>query len=340
MSQAMAKTPQKLWQAGVCGTLFLAFTPLNAQNLVPNPSFELYDECPTTIGFIPTDRPTGWYGWSETPDYFNSCAGTEGGLDTILGVPFNILAYQPAWDGEAYIGLYGVFLPYDYREHVGAQLLEPMLVGETYEVSFRVNLAAGGSDYVFDGAGCNNIGALFTMESNAWYAGPPTLPGPPLAFRDYAHVFSTDVILDTVGWTLVTGSFVADSAYAHIVLGNFFQDSLTTVVLGELGYGTAYYLIDSVSVTCQSPGCFHTGISVDSRKGSTITHDPTTRTIRITGEPGKVYNVVDALGRQVSGGITRSSIEHLTTVGWRDGVYILRVGNGEFRSWLKVVVQQ
>lgn len=317
--------------------LFVALPHCDAQNLVPNPSFELYDQCPTTLGFISTDRPTGWFGWTESPDYFNGCAGPQGGLDTSLGVPFNTVAFQQAWSGQAYIGLYGVFLPYEYREHAGAQLMEPMIVGETYKISFRVNLATGGSNYEFDGAGCNKIGALFTMESNAWYADPPALPGPPMAFRDFAHVYSTDVILDTVGWTLVSGSMVADSAYEYIVLGNFFHDSLTTVVPGALGYETTYYLIDSVSVICQSSGCFHTGIGVDQVADISNSYDYSSRTIVIAGECGEMYSVFDAVGRQVEVGRTRSTTEYISTEGWRDGVYILRTEAG---SWLKVVVQK
>lgn len=338
--QAMLTISKNLRWAFVCGMLFFAINPLSAQNLVPNPSFELFDLCPTTLGFISTDRPSSWYGWTESPDYFNSCVGSEGGLDTSLGVPFNTMAFQPAWSGQAYIGLFGVFLPYDYREHAGAQLLEPMVVGETYQISFRVNLAFGGSNYEFDGAGCNNIGALFTMESNAWYAGPPAPVGPPMAFRDYAHVYNTEVILDTVGWTLVSGSFVADSAYAHIVLGNFFHDSLTTVVPGEFGYGTAYYLIDSVSVICQTPGCFHTGIAAVQQAGTTISYDPITHTICFAGESGQVFSVVDGLGRQVFEGRTQSPVEQISTLDWRDGLYVLRTGSGDVTRWLKVVVQQ
>ena len=46
---------------------------LNAQNLVPNPSFETNTACPTTWGRIPDAPP--WQipaGHSGTADYFNT----------------------------------------------------------------------------------------------------------------------------------------------------------------------------------------------------------------------------------------------------------------------------
>ena len=38
-------------------------------------------------------------------------------------------------------------------------------------------------------------------------------------------VYSNTVSMDTLNWTRVFGSFVADSAYTHILLGNFFADA-------------------------------------------------------------------------------------------------------------------
>ncbi|MBK7383820.1 MAG: hypothetical protein IPP83_12350 [Flavobacteriales bacterium] len=239
--------------------LFVALPRCEAQNLVPNPSFEQLDTCPYSIGFQVGDRPIHWYSWLNSPDYFHSCAQAVNGVDTLVGVPRNGWTFQHAWEGSAYVGMYSWGLG-DFREYVGAELLEPLVVGCTYQLRFRVNPAADGTYWLQDGGtACDNVGLLFTTGSNAWY----TLEGPPFPFRNFAHLYTTFPVSDTVAWTLVEGAFVADSAYSHIVLGNFFADSLTTALpIGNPNpwTGVTYYLIDGVEVIPITPGCHGVGV--------------------------------------------------------------------------------
>jgi hypothetical protein len=67
-------------------TLFLSvYSRINAQNLVPNPSFEEYSICPDGTSQI--DRATHWMPFRHTPDYHNACDESE-----IVGVPNSIAA--------------------------------------------------------------------------------------------------------------------------------------------------------------------------------------------------------------------------------------------------------
>lgn len=244
------------------GCCLLPVVPLRCEaqgNLVPNPSFELRDTCPYTVGFQEGDRPKYWFSWYNSPDYFHSCAGALQGIDTLVDVPTNGWSFQNAYEGDAYVGMYAYDGDLDeYREYVGAELMEPLVVGCSYQVRFRTNPAFDGSYWLPDGGGaCNNIGVLFCTTSNAWSG----ITGPAFGFRNDAHVFSTGVITDTLAWTLVEGTFTADSAYAYVVLGNFFTDALTT------GYANAgswtditYYLIDSLSVTPIDADCHNVGV--------------------------------------------------------------------------------
>ncbi|MBL0126044.1 MAG: hypothetical protein IPP83_01025 [Flavobacteriales bacterium] len=243
-----------------CCLLFFAALRCSAQNLVPNPSFELLDTCPYTVGFQEGDRPQGWFSWYNSPEYFHSCAGALQNIDTLVDVPQNGWTFQYAWEGNAYVGIYAYDGGLDeYREYVGAELVEPLVIGCAYQVRFRTNPAFNGSYWLLGGGGvCNNIGLLFTTTSNAWSG----LSGPAFGLRNYAHSYSSAVITDTVAWTLVEGTFLADSAYAYVVLGNFFSDALTT------GYANAgswtditYYLIDSVSVSPVNATCHGVGLS-------------------------------------------------------------------------------
>lgn len=54
----------------------------NAQNLVPNPSFEEFDDCPFLPGQI--EEATGWFDIIGGCDYFHTC-GSNG-----YGVPVNL----------------------------------------------------------------------------------------------------------------------------------------------------------------------------------------------------------------------------------------------------------
>ncbi|MCE9539031.1 MAG: hypothetical protein K8R85_07425 [Bacteroidetes bacterium] len=81
--------------------LIFSFTFLNAQNLVPNPSFEQYSSCPNTECGI--SLAAGWYSAGYTPDYYNSCGSPSGPFE--FGVPQNAVGYQHPASGNAYVGI-------------------------------------------------------------------------------------------------------------------------------------------------------------------------------------------------------------------------------------------
>ena len=107
-----------------------------AQNLVPNFGFEQYSTCPST-----EDQVQFCDGWSKysasstTPDYYNDCSSSS-----TMGVPQNASFYQP--DNRncgAYMALYTWTNPImNYREHIGVQLSQPLVIGQKYFLSFSV----------------------------------------------------------------------------------------------------------------------------------------------------------------------------------------------------------
>ena len=117
--------------------LFVTAPRCEAQNLVPNGSFEEIDSCPPYpfyFGFQESSKPLHWENWFKSPDYFNAC---EGSSDSVAGVPENLLGRQEAFDGNSYIGMwtYGNFGNI-YREYAGTELTEPLVVGQTYSLVF------------------------------------------------------------------------------------------------------------------------------------------------------------------------------------------------------------
>jgi hypothetical protein len=258
-----------------------------------------------------------------------------------MGVPQNGVAFQYPEDGQAYAGFYAFDINDQYREYIGVPLTLPLTVGNTYYASFWVNIATSGLDGYVGGA-CNNMGLLFTMNSNAWTA-PTTWPsGPAFPFRNYAHLYRQEVLTDTANWTLVSGSFVTDSAYQYVVLGNFFDNAHTQVVpIAPLNGENAYCLIDNVCVSSSPNSCDVTGIDEITGPGrATAWVDGGAGELIVTWPGHARYGgeVVDMAGRKVWVSETSADQLHLTISTLNAGMYIVRLKQGEESSFVKFVI--
>ena len=220
--------------------LILTYGLCNGQNLAPNPSFEDNDSC--------TQLPL----WTEinSADYFDACFNYT---------PQNPFGFQYPASGDAYMGFFthgnGSAIP-DYRELIGGPLLVPLIVGQKYFVSLKVNLANNPT------AQCatNNIGVLFT---NKIYPKDTVILQPNTPFiNNHAHVHTSNIISDTFNWTTISGSFMSDSVYHYIYIGNFFDDEHTDSILLDGDACNSYYFLDDICVSTDSLGCFPaTGIN-------------------------------------------------------------------------------
>ncbi|MDQ3193161.1 MAG: T9SS type A sorting domain-containing protein [Bacteroidota bacterium] len=210
---------------------FLLPTGLFAQqNLVPNPSFEDTVSCPDFPGQV--DKAVGWSTYRETPDYFNSCSSSS-----IVSVPENLAGHQYPSSGNAYCG-FQTFSNSNFREFLGRQLSEPMVIGETYNVSFKTVRAHGG----VVGARCatNKTGIRFSTVPFSFNSPAPV--------DNFAHIYTNDIITDTLNWTTISGTFTADFAYQYIIIGNFFDDNNTDTLWIFGNSCRAYYYVDDIVV--------------------------------------------------------------------------------------------
>jgi hypothetical protein len=218
---------------------FYFFLPLlcnmqrvTAQNLVPNPSFEIYDTCPN--GQCQVIYATGWEIYSLTPDYFNACAST-------WSVPKNPAGYQLAASGNGYTGIYCGGPDYTEREYFGTTLTSPLIIGKQYQIKMKVV----STEKSIQGYFCNNLGVLFSTVS---YAYPCDQLIPNLLPQNFAHIYSSDIISDTVNWVTISGILTADSAYSYLIIGNFFDNANTQFsAFDSTGFG-AYYFLDDIEV--------------------------------------------------------------------------------------------
>lgn len=222
----------------ICIILLLLPLIATTQNLVPNGSFEVTGDCPVDLHDL---ELLGWQHWLASPNCFNACSPSLNQLDSLFDVPTNGFGYQYAATGDGYIGL-GTYgqpgISDNAREYAGVQLLAPLMVDTPYHVSFKTCLALNGFYWQLNHAS-NNIGIIFTPNGYDWLDSPMPIP-------NEAHLYSTEVIEDTTNWTLIEGVFIADEAYTHIGVGNFFDSANTEYIQYQNGLGAYYYVDDLV----------------------------------------------------------------------------------------------
>lgn len=227
--------------------LFIMAVNGYGQNLVPNPSFEDYSLCPDNWAQI--DRVDNWEAYKGSPDYFNSCEPTNS-----FSTPQNLMGNQIPVSGNSYTGLilYSKVIS-NGDEIIGTQLTQNLQIGIKYYLSFKIILKYNNAFSVC--CGNNKIGAKFSTQSYS-------TPNPP-SINNSAHIWTDSIITDTLNWTQVFGSFVADSSYSNLMIGNFFSnaniDTNDLVGSGEF----SYYFFDDVCVSTDSSFCanyIYTGI--------------------------------------------------------------------------------
>jgi hypothetical protein len=204
---------------------------LNAQNLVPNYSFEVYTSCPTSSSQVSFAVP--WTGTNNSTDYFNSCAPP-----CFISVPCqNSISFQYAKTGDAFAGMWFLHGLIDYREYLQTKLLDTLLPSMCYKVSFFLN-NHNSAKYAI-----NNFGVYFSTDTftTVWNPAPyiPQVLG-----------FNNEIINDTLNWIEISGLYIANGGEEYITIGNFSDDANTDTL--DTGNGTssggAYYFIDDVSV--------------------------------------------------------------------------------------------
>lgn len=214
---------------------------------MPNPSFEDYSLCPGLNGGN-ANTLNYWDIDINTVDNFNSC-------DTIYpfnaGVPYNAFGNQCASTGNGYAGLYfyGSNGFEDAREMFGGSLISPLVVGQKYYISFKVSSAE--SSYSVN----NNLGMRFTNRNLINSANAQIILPPPF-IDNAAHIFSNTIVVDTLGWTQIKGSFVADSAYNNFLFGCFYDyNHIDTILKPGFNFCKSYYYLDDVCLSTDSLLC-------------------------------------------------------------------------------------
>lgn len=206
------------------------------QNLLENGGFELYNALPTNV--MQSDLCVGWskcnLGGGGSPDYFH-VNGTG-----LVQLPNSFYATVQAHGGSAIMGLITYHgLSTNFREYLSHALVSPLVVGATYNVQFFLSNGMYNGNY--GGCGSNHFGMAFsTIQCQQNGTSPMDFMIP--QYSENAIFYHND-------WQQVNFSFVADSAYQYLTIGNFTSNANTLFQNVENSpTDIAYFFVDDIQV--------------------------------------------------------------------------------------------
>ena len=322
------------------GLLFSYFTRAQI-NLVPNNSFEVIDTCPTPIyGSSPSQFSKYWFDIKNTPDYFTNCPG----VNPAYQPPSNSFGYQCPANGGSYMGIYSFAkINPGVQEVFSSRLNDSLIKNIKYYISFKAVLANinGVSAYY----ATSKLGIKFFTK----------LPNHITTFttstdkyvNNFAHFYTNQIITDTLNWSKIKGSFISDSNYKYVAVGNFFSyiNSDTTQI--NSGGGWAYYFIDDVCVssdsnTCNIPNqtvCMSTAIhEISAEKFIYLAPNPCKEFFYVMGInetiPFKIYN---SIGKTVKQGFLKEK-EEIIINDLPPSVYFIELKNQNILITKKIII--
>ncbi len=271
------------------------------QNLVSNPSFEDSVQCPNNFAQI--SYAVGWSGFST--EYFNSCNPS---LTQMEG-------FQSAATGQGFAGLI-IYMDssyhFHYREFVQTTLTTPLIPGVKYYASLKTSLA--GKSIMT----ASNLGLLFSTHLLPIDTSAPNC--------NCSQVYFRAIINDTLNWTIISGSFIADSAYQYVRVGNFF-DNAHTAFTGSSS--TAYYFVDDICVSTDSLACSPiTGINPMTSGESNLFPNPFCNLLNIQSRGINTVILYDITSKE----LLRKTIAGTATINTEQlsrGIYYYEIRNTE-----------
>jgi len=305
--------------------LFLIILPLFAQsqNLVPNPSFEEYLECPYSSAEL-HNQVIDWYSWQESPDFFHACSNELVGL---AGVPSNVWGHQWPITGEGYAAVYTYAHHFeDGREYIASPLIQSLELGDQYYVFFHASQYDGGVEYD-SWCATSNIGIRF-FKDPSYSASNPFNPFTP---DNFAHINYSDILNDTTNWTKIEGWITADDAYNWVAIGNFFDDSQTQIeVLNDENRCFGIYYIENVCVAKTPQECDYLLSQLESSSSINVINifpNPVESQLQVQSSYQFIneIKVFNAIGQLVFGSNQKENKVIIETGQWSGGLYILEV---------------
>jgi hypothetical protein len=188
------------------------FSAFSQINLVPNPSFEIYDTCPnSSTGYGQICRAVPWFDtYSPNPincggstDFFHVCEGS------VPNTPTG--SYQQPRSGNGFAHALILVRNQDlYREYFEVELINALIPNKKYCGSFYITFTLN----QYSQFSCDCITASFSNDTLKQYGSFDIINAP-------THIKSQTIITDTVNWQLIKGVFTAGGGEKFMTVGCF-----------------------------------------------------------------------------------------------------------------------
>jgi hypothetical protein len=193
-------------------TLLFKFSNAQIANYISNGGFENYTSC---SGFNAINVVKNWR--SIDSSFF---AGVLYNNYCFSNIPSSTFGYQLPRNGNGYVLTDFLCQPpqcsaTSNRGYFRNRLKSNLIAGKVYCVKFYVNIG-NNSSY-----GISNFSAYFSDN----FIDTITKISIPLTYiTPQIQNLTTNIVTDTLGWSLITGTFIATGIEKHCVIGNFNSD--------------------------------------------------------------------------------------------------------------------
>ena len=305
-----------------------------SQNLIPNPSFELYSTCPNSDNSFPV------LNWNRvlpvdnsyfSNPYRNVCSAVLGNM-----VPQSFTGYQNAFDGNGYIRT-----SYSYysntnglnnkTEHFYVRLLEDLVPGREYKFKIHLNVADNSK------VSLPGFGAWFVTDSTQY-----VINNPVIQYKSNVMVYGTPqvhfstAVLDKDNWVLLEANFIAAASYKYMMIG-FFDANPSSINFHDYNnpnhaQNPTFY-IDSVSVEEVAKDL---SILENEKFLIDIFPNPTSDILFLGGIDQLLYDVqiYDMNGRFLK---EWSGVNQINISNFSEAIYLLRIKKDNSVTFEKVV---
>lgn len=290
------------------------------QNLVQNPSFEQYNQCPNDqIGCDIASIP--FWQWSKSGAAYANLCNFSDTAAVFCAAPHNVAAdgcYQYPQDGNGYalVDVIAANGTLAYRNHLQSKLVKPLDSAKCYYFSMYINLCDS------CGFATDDIGVLFVNNFI-------NVNGPNLVenFPTPQIMNLGDFITNKENWVKYEDTFTATGGENYILIGSMsIPDSISQISLptGNDWNHKATYWIDNITLI----ECDQVGINEEPKPQIKVYPNPSNGVFTIENTKPikhlKIYNSYGQLVYAESPSSTKTTVDltHLPA-----GMYLCNIDN-------------
>lgn len=162
----------------------------------------------------------------------------------------------------------------------------------------------------------------------------------PVPIDNISQIYTDSIITDSINWSKISGSFVADSNYKYVSFGNFFTDSQTSTISFDSSAYFAHYFIDDIRISTDS--IYVNGVkNTETLIVCSVSPNPAKEKIKISAAQIKSIFFNDILGNALyKSNLNFVSSTEIDVSLFPNGIYLLKIETINFSQTIKLIVQK